>query len=135
MNKFYLGISMFLFLLGSCSQKKTDQMVKDLTDGNFKYWYRYNKDTLKPYTIGYCFYQNGTFVEYNNIGNRLVFQSPVLSKPYWKFINDTTMVFGEGDLYRIILLNSDDIILKNLNFETNDFLKLHIEKDQFTKPH
>jgi hypothetical protein len=44
-------------------------------------------------------------------------------------------MFGEGDLYKIILLDANDIILKNLNFDSEDYLKLHIDKDQLTKPH
>ncbi|MDQ6755392.1 MAG: hypothetical protein M3004_00500 [Bacteroidota bacterium] len=111
-------------------------MVRDLTNGNFKYWYRYSNDTSKPYAIGYCFYKNGTFIEYNNdAGSRLIFHSPVLSKPYWKLINDTTMMFGEGDLYKIMFFNGEDLILRNLKIPTNDSLKLHRDRDQYTKPH
>jgi hypothetical protein len=113
-------------------------MISDLTNNNFKYWYRYYNDTLKPYALGFCFYKNGTFIEYENPNydhsRRLIFKSPILSKPNWKFINDTMMMFGEGDFYEIIALNGDSLILQSVKHKDSNYLKLHRDKDQLTKP-
>lgn len=127
-------------LIVSCSiNSRKEVMIVDLTNDSCKYWYRYYNDTLKPYALGFCLYKNRTFIRYSNPNyertKRNLYNSPILSKPIWEIINDTTIMFGEGDYYKIIILNSDSLILQSVKFKTNDYLKLHRDKDQYTKPH
>lgn len=132
---FYTILLVSIAFLG-CNSKR-EKMIKDLTGNDHKYWYRYNKDTLRPYPIGYCFFKNGTFIGYfNNDWNqniRIVDKSPELSEPIWKIINDSTVMFGKGDTFRILNLNKDSIILRS-NYSDSTFLKLKRDRDQATKP-
>ncbi len=112
-------------------------MTRYLTNNNFKYWFRYYKDTARPYAIGFCVYKDGTYINYINPGwdrnKRQINSNPVQSKPIWKFIDDTTMMFGEGEKYRIVVLNADSLILQD-EILPDRYLKLHRDNDQDTKP-
>ena len=92
---------------------------------------------MKRYALGFAFNKSGTFVDYYNPGYnykvRKILNSPNLSKEIWIFIDDTTMMFGKGNLFIIKEFNSDSLILQPVNSSQN-FLKLHVEKDQLTKP-
>jgi|GEM_PF-6414159 len=128
----------FLFCICSCKTKKKT-LIHDLCNNNYKYWYRYNKDTLKPYSIGFCFYKNGTYVRYINTDapvnkrKRLLDNDPVYPKPYWEFIDDTAILFDKVSVLKIIFFNQDSLILQDLTHPNRGYLKLHRENDQETK--
>ena len=120
----------------ACSRSQNNWENK-LTNNSSKYWYRYNKDPLKPYSLGYCFYSTGTFVRYYNPNNdkhiRMINNMPpVYSDPVWRITKDSTIMIGKGNYFKIIFFNSDSIVLKSIRF--NDYLKLHRDMDQMTKP-
>ena len=136
MNKPYIYLFLLYLFFISCSDSQ-NELRRDLTNNNFKYWYRYNKDSLKPYSLGYCFFSNGTFIryynpDYNKSIRRVNDMPPVYSNPIWKLINDTTIMIGDKNYFKIIFLNTDSVILKSS--ESNDYLKLHRDKDQITMP-
>src|SRR6266496_4730258 len=124
-------------LAASCSHENRE-IKKYISNEDFKYWYRYHRDTSKPYAIGYCFKKDGTYIEYCNPNYnrkiRALCNDPNLSKPIWKIINDSSIMFGEGILYKIIALNQDSMILQNLKFPNDSYIRLHRDKDQITKP-
>lgn len=123
-------------MLFSCSEPELNKLVHNLTGGNKKFWYRYNKDTSKHYGLGYCIINDTTFIRYyihNDSGKntRIILNSPpIFSKPIWKFVNDSVLMFGENEYYRIILINDNNLILQSVNDSANNFLKLHKEYDQ-----
>lgn len=136
-------VSVIVFLLlAACSNKNslTDKMIYDLTADSCKYWIRYHKDPLKTYKQGFCINKDGYFIRYyyprKSDGKiRAINDDPIsfYTKPVWKILNDSTIMFGEGDSSRIILLDSNNLILQNLRFK-DSFLKLYREQDQNTKP-
>jgi len=135
MNKLYVFLLGLCCLFIACSQSRK-KLISDLSNNDFKYWYRYNKDSLKPYALGYCFFSNGTFIryynpDYNKSIRKVNNMPPVYSKPIWKIIDDSTIMIGEKNYFKIIFLNADSVILKSS--ESSDYLKLHRDKDQVTK--
>jgi len=138
MNKIFQYIILILLTLFvySCNNRNTKQMIKDLTNNNFKYWYRYNRDTLKPYSLGFCFYNNGTYIRYINLSTdrkkRTLNNNPVYSKPYWEFIDDTTLLFDRVHIYKIVILNANSLIFQDSK-PPYDYFKLHRDNDQDTK--
>ena len=130
---------LILPLFISCATNTRERTEAKLTNNDLKYWYRYHSDTLKPYSLGYCIFKNGTFIRYynpnHNKKNRIINDSPAESKPIWKLINDSTIMFGKGNLYKIVFLNADSMVLSNLEFPSLDnYLRLHRDNDQNTKP-
>lgn len=128
----------FLFSFFSCDYKNERQkIIFELTNNDYKYWFRYHSDTSKPYALGFCINKNGTYIRYENpdydISKRRLYLSPTLSKPIWKIINDSTIMFGEDQYYKILFLNQDSLVLQNLN-ANKEYLKLFVDKDQFTVP-
>lgn len=124
-----------ILLLVGCNRNK-NRMVRDLTNNNYKYWYRYHKDTAKPYSLGFCINRDGTYISYykdnNDRETRVIYRSPMLPEPVWKIIDDSTIMFGKGDLYRILSFNQDSIILQSKAFD--GYLKLKKDADRQTKP-
>ena len=115
-------------------------MIKNLTNNKTKYWYRYYKDTLKPYPLGYCFNSNGTFIRYVNPNwdrtRREIITNPSYPNAIWKFVDDSTIVLGANVNYKIITLTEERLILMRIDVLDGNisYLKLHKEKDQITKP-
>jgi hypothetical protein len=137
MIKYILAV-WILVTFTRCSYLSGKEKIRYLSNGGEKYWYRYHQDTLKPYSLGYCINKNGTFIRYfNPRGDRKMRikdeYPPVHSKPIWKVINDTLIMFGKDYFYKIMFLNSDSIILKSINPGSDGYLKLHKDPDQNLK--
>lgn len=132
-----LNILFVVFFLSCDTNTQREKMVFALTNDSNKYWYRYHNDTSKPYALGFRFDKNGTYFRYENpnydVTKRKLFSSPTLSKPIWKIIDDSTLMFGEGIFYRILFLNHDSIVLQNLKVQSS-YLKLHRDNDQQSLP-
>ena len=136
----FLLYTFLLLSLEGCSDSYHKEMVRALSNDSSKYWYRYYQDTLRPYSLGYRIFKDGTFIRYYNPGgnkkSRIIDDTPpVHSKPYWKLIDDSTIMFGEGDYNKIVFLNADSVILQGLKSNTDHYLKLHRDNDQITEPH
>lgn len=94
-------------------------------------------DTLKPYAMGYAFNIDGTYIRYCNPNYNFKLRAVCnenTAKPIWKIIDDTTIMFGEGVLYKIIAINQDSMVLQHLKCPHDPFFKLHRDNDQTTKP-
>jgi hypothetical protein len=133
--KQYLLFQVLLTLI-ICSCHSTNTKEAYLTNDSCKYWFRYYKNPLKPYALGYRICKDGTYQYYykNDSSERILINSPVLPKSIWRFINDTTMEYGKGRIVKIEFLNSDSLILLDTNFPLDDPLRLHRDNDQTTRP-
>ena len=131
-----LYISVFIVSLNlSCSQSKLKSITYMLTNNGTKYWYRFNKDSLKHYGVGYCFHLNGTFIRYYNPKSDIRIRSilnnpPIYSKPVWKIVNDSILMLGENEYFKIIVINDNNLVLDSEGDSINNYLKLHKEDDQ-----
>ncbi len=132
-NIYILGVT--LFFIG-CSGNQ-ERIKRTLTNDNFKFWFRYHRNPERPYSLGYCFYSDGTFTRYfypdSNKNIRIINESPsIFSEPIWKIVDDSTLMIGKDDFFKIIAITMDSVVLKGK--AEDDFLKLHVERNQITKP-
>jgi hypothetical protein len=136
--KYNIVLALIFAVLSGCNSGRQGKLNTALAGDTLKYWRRYSNDFPTTYCGGFCFYSNGTYVKYEckfrtserYIDNLL---APEINR-IWKIVNDSTMMFGEGFLYKIIYLNNDTLILDNLKSDTGEYLTMTVDKDQVTKP-
>jgi hypothetical protein len=131
-----ISIVLTMMLISACS-RNSERVRSFIANKNVKYWYRYYKNPAKPYTLGYRFNKDGTYTYYCIVKDtnrivRAIVSSPSLPRPIWEVVSDTVLMFGQDEYYKIRFIKNDSIILKSLN--DNEFLKLHRDTDQETKP-
>jgi hypothetical protein len=132
-----LIIAVILIGISCNTNTKIRQMEKMLTGDNFKFWKTYLQYPKKP-NNEFCFYINGKFDSFNTdlkTGKRYLYNAHddiefVASE--WKFINDTTMMFGKDIPYKILYFTEDSFALKTLIFKKERSIKFYKQKDQTT---
>ena len=136
----YIGACCIFFssLIVSCNHSKLRNMERILTSNSHKYWFRYQNVPTKPYLIGYCFENGGTYdIYFWKKGEKVRYKmdNSIYIEPLWAVLNDSTIMIGKGYNFKIVHFTDDSIILKALPENVQrGYFKLFREYDQATKP-